>query len=403
MRPFLPRWWRLAAKTAAWEWQGLWRVRATAGRVPWAGSCPLISLSVTRCCCWGRGPAEPEDGKQGSNKPLKEWTLVVSPFGRLKVRLPCHVTVCSLDPHQYPDADRVLVTVRGMNTASPHGADLDNLHVKYDEALKEMAIISDDVDNMASVDVRTPVKFDLDIKTSGDGCVKAENMDCDRCQIETEMGNSILQSIKSQKIDIQAKGGNVICLGTLQGNVDIRVSQESGVNIEKLQGSSINISTKDGLLKTKYLYAESSFLSSEAGDILLGNVHGDTTVQSQTGNITIDSSEGFLKASTYQGEMDIYIVGQVGEADLKSQKGSITVKVPTTLKAHLWLSGRKVEVSPEIQLQGIQDVSREGHVTVTGHLNQKEEKEIYIKAETQNGTVHLKSQTWFQSVKLKTA
>ena len=46
------------------------------------------------------------------------------------------------------------------------------------------------------------------------------------------------------------------------------------MNIEKLQGTSINISTEDGLLKTKYLYAESSSLSSVAGDILLGSIHG---------------------------------------------------------------------------------------------------------------------------------
>ncbi|KAJ6666329.1 hypothetical protein lerEdw1_000601 [Lerista edwardsae] len=370
MLALLPRWWHLAAKMAVWEWRGLLRAGAVAGRTLWAGRCPQMSLFVTRPCCFSRGPAEPEDCKERGSKPLKEWTLIVSPFGQLKVRLPCHVTVCPLDPHKYPDADRVFVTVSGMNTDPPHGANLENLHVNYDEVLKEMAIFSDDMDSTASVDVKTPVKFDLDIKTSGNGCVKVEKMDCDRCKIETEMGNSTLQSLKS-------------------------------VNIEKLQGSSIKISTKDGLLKTKYLYAESSFLSSEAGDILLGNVHGDTSLQSQAGNITVDSAEGFLKASTYQGDMDVYIISQVGEVDLKSRKGSITVKVSPTLKANVQLSGSKVDVSPEIQLQGIQDGSREGRVTVTGHLNQKDEKEKFIKAETQNGTVHLKSQTWFQSVKLK--
>lgn len=53
------------------------------------------------------------------------------------------------------------------------------------------------------------------------------------------------------------------------------------MNIEKLQGESINISTEDGLLKTKYLYAESSSLSSIAGDILLGSIHGKMEIMSQ--------------------------------------------------------------------------------------------------------------------------
>ncbi|XP_061438074.1 protein FAM185A isoform X2 [Rhineura floridana] len=396
----LSRRWCMAAKIAAGNWHRLLKGGGIAGQKSY-GSCQQVRLFVTSSCSCSRHPTEPEASMQKSKKSLKEWTLIVSPFGLLKVRLPCHVSVCPLDPHKYPDADRVFVAVRGMNTKPAQGADLDNLHVKYDEVLKKITIISDDISSAASVDVRTPVKFDLDIKTSGNGCVKIEKIECDSCRIETEKGTSILQSVKGQKIDIQAKGGKVICLGTLQGNADIHVSQESSVNIEKLQGSSINISTKNGLLKAKYLYAESSFLSSAAGDILLGNVHGDTTLHTKTGDITVDSSEGFLKASTYQGEIDVYIINPKGEVDLKSQEGSVTVKVPATLKAYLQLSGSKVEVSPEIQLQSAQNASREGHITVTGHMNEKDEKGKHIKAETENGTVHLKSQTWFQSVKLK--
>lgn len=54
------------------------------------------------------------------------------------------------------------------------------------------------------------------------------------------------------------------------------------MDIEKLQGSTVNISTKDGSLKTKYLYAESSHLSSAAGDIFMGNVHGKIAKEFQS-------------------------------------------------------------------------------------------------------------------------
>lgn len=49
------------------------------------------------------------------------------------------------------------------------------------------------------------------------------------------------------------------------------------MTIDKLQGSTVNISTEHGLLEAKYLYTESSFLSSAAGDITLGSVHGKMT------------------------------------------------------------------------------------------------------------------------------
>ncbi|NXV30467.1 F185A protein, partial [Rissa tridactyla] len=335
-------------------------------------------------------------------KPLQEWALAVSPRGRLRVRLPCQVSVRPLDPQRYPGADRVLVAVSGAGgSPPPRGRQRDRVRVEYDEALEQMAIVAEGVDSKAAVDVRTPVKFDLDIKTSGTGCVKIQKIECDNCKIETEKGTSVLQSIKSHKIDIRTNGGKVIGLGTLYGNTDIRATEKGSVNIEKLQGTSINISTEDGLLKTKYLYAESSSLSSVAGDILLGSIHvNDTQVLLFSFFLFSDSSDGSLKASTHHGAIDVY-VSQLRKVDLKSQKGSITVKVPASLKAYLQLSGRKVDVSSEIQLKETQSASKDDHVTISGHMNQKNETDKWIKADTENGKVCLKSQSWIQSVKLK--
>ncbi|XP_067420618.1 protein FAM185A isoform X2 [Emydura macquarii macquarii] len=277
MRGPCPGWWHLGVRVA-----GVRRGLLSSGgpwRGPRGGSWSCTALFVTG----------PQEGKKRGNKPLKEWTLIVSPFGQLEVRLPCHVTVSPLDPLRYPEADRALVRVSGVDDNLHQQMDLDCIHVKYDEALKKMTIVSDHIDSKAAVVVKTPMKFDLDIKTSGTGCVKIQKIECDNCRIETEKGTSILQSIKSHKIHVRTKGGKLICLGTLHGNADIHATEKSSVNIEKLQGTSIKISTEDGLLKTKYLYAESSFLSSTAGDILLGSIHGDTTLQSKTGNITVDA------------------------------------------------------------------------------------------------------------------
>lgn len=91
-----------------------------------------------------------------AHQTLKEWALLVSPFGRLRTRLPCHLAVRPLDPLIYPDADRVLVAVSGVEGGT---RDLADLQVKYDEALREVAIVSDTIDPQASVEVIAPLKF----------------------------------------------------------------------------------------------------------------------------------------------------------------------------------------------------------------------------------------------------
>ncbi|NXT05087.1 F185A protein, partial [Prunella fulvescens] len=248
---------------------------------------------------------------------------------------------------------------------------------------------------------KTLLILDLDIKTSGTGCVKIQKIECDNCKIETEKGTSVLQSIKVQRTLPHCLRRDCVVGCSVKTEIPVLEMRSTlSVNIEKLQGTTINISTEDGLLKTKYLYAESASLSSESGDIMLGSVHGNTNLQTKRGSITVDSSDGSLKASTYHGTIDVY-VSQLRKVDLKSQKGSITVKVPASLKAYLELSGRKVDVSSEIQLKETQSASKDDHVTLSGHMNQRDETDKWIKADTQNGKVYLKSQSWIQSVKLK--
>lgn len=149
---FAPRWgWGLGSfqlgQLQVWaaEAVGRWACRACQTRLygsgsgeRWPGSDPEVS---------GFGPP---------GRTLKEWALLVSPFGRLRARLPCHLSVRPLDPLTYPDADRVLIAVSGVESGAHDPA---CLQVKYDEAQKEVAIVSDTIDPQATVEVNAPLKF----------------------------------------------------------------------------------------------------------------------------------------------------------------------------------------------------------------------------------------------------
>ncbi|KAG7523368.1 hypothetical protein JOB18_045504 [Solea senegalensis] len=331
-------------------------------------------------------------------QPLKQWTLNVSPFSSVRAQLSCSISISPLDPHSFPEADRVFLTVHGADTEQPE-VGVDHVHVHYDDQSSELLISADKVNSSVSVDLTAPIKCNLFITTRGEGNVEVKNMECNICEVQTERGNCSLHSVKGHQIQVQSRGGRVTGVGTIHGNVDISTCGAAGVDVKKLQGTRMNVSTERGSLKVKAIYAESSSISSSSGRIQLGLVHGDATVKNVSGDTVIDGSNSSLSVSSDSGGIDVY-VGDGSSADLHSQKGAVCVRVPSTLKAGVELCGESMEISPEVVLSALEKNTSQGQTTVTGYMNGASAVDRWVKARADTGSVALKTQSWFESLKL---
>ncbi|KAI3371423.1 hypothetical protein L3Q82_024022 [Scortum barcoo] len=331
--------------------------------------------------------------------PLKRWDLEVSPFSTVRARLGCSISVRPLDPHDFPEADRAFITVHRTDTEQEEGVGLDDLQVHYDEQSKELLISAEKVDSSVLIDVAAPIKSNLFIATQGKGNVQVKKMDCDICKVQTEKGNCWLHSVKSHRVEVQSRGGHVTGAGTIHGDVDISTCGDSAVDVKKLQGTKMNVSTERGSLKVKAIYAESTCVSSCSGKVELGHLHGNATVTNVSGDTVIDGSNSFLKVSSHSGGIDVY-VGDGGSAEIHSQDGAVCVRVPSSLKAGVELCGASVDISPEVVLHGVENNTTEGQTTVTGFMNGKSAAEHRVKARADRGSVRLKTQSWFESLKL---
>ncbi|KAL3061712.1 hypothetical protein OYC64_009791 [Pagothenia borchgrevinki] len=329
--------------------------------------------------------------------PLRQWSLTVDPFSTVRAQLACSISIRSLDPHDFPESNRVFITVHGTDTEQEVG--LDDLHVHYDDQSKELLISGEKVKGSVSLDMTAPTKCNLFITTQGKGNVQVKNMECDICKVQTESGNCLLHSVKSHQVEVQSNGGHVTGVGTIHGNVDISTCGDSGVDVKKLQGTKMNISTEHGPLKVKAIYAESSFVSSCSGRVELGHVHGKATVKNVSGDTVIDGSNSFLRVSSHSGAIDVY-VGDGGSAELHTQEGAVCVRVPSSLEAGLELSGTSVDISPEVVLHGVENNTTEGQTTVTGYINGVSPVDHWVKAQAERNSVRLKTQSWFESLKL---
>ncbi|ROL43970.1 Protein FAM185A [Anabarilius grahami] len=293
-------------------------------------------------------------------------------------------------------ADRAFITVHV--TDANQTLNVDKFHVDYDDQSNELQILSDEVDINVTVELTAPIKCDLLIKTKDKGNVKIKNMESDLCHVHTERGHCVLKSVKGHEVQVQSTGGNVTGLKTLHGNVDISTSVDSNIDIKKIQGTTMNLSTEHGDLKVKAIYAESTSLSTSSGNIQIGHVHGEALVRSETGNIAIDSSSGALKVFTAAGNIHAY-VGEDGSAELHSQQGAVSVRVASTMKTAVRLCGTSVSISSEIVCQETERTSADGKTTVTAHLNEGMYEEQWIKATAEKGAVDLRSQSWFETLR----
>ncbi|KAF7662885.1 hypothetical protein LDENG_00223870 [Lucifuga dentata] len=378
----------------------------------WSSACQRGCVGLLRCstlslrCClhtprsfsispWASSAVTPTCEEK--NKPLKQWTLTVNPFTTVRAQLACSISIHPLDPHAFPEADRAFVTVHGAGI--DQGVRLDHFHVHYNEQSKELVISADELNNNVSVELAAPIKSNLYITTQGKGNVVVKKMECDICKVQTEKGNCLLHSVKGHHVHVQSKAGHITGVGTIHGNVDISTCGESSVDVKKLQGTKMNVSIEQGPLKVKAIYAESSSVSSCSGRVELGNIHGNATVKTLSGDIVVDGSNSLLKVSSHSGDIDVY-VGDGGSAEVHSQEGAVCVRVPSLLRAGVELCGASVEISPEVVLHGVERNTTEAKTTVTGRMNGESQMDQWVKAQADRGSVRLKTQSWFESLKL---
>ncbi|XP_054632477.1 protein FAM185A [Dunckerocampus dactyliophorus] len=333
------------------------------------------------------------------SRTLREWSLVVSPFSTVRARLGCSISVQPLDPHAFPEADRAFVTVHSGASTNCEEKDVDDFHVQYDEHGKELLVLAERDDSSLSVYISAPIKSNVVISTHGKGNIEVKNMECDICKVHTERGNCILHSVKGHQVEVRS-GGDVTGVGTIHGNVDISASGGSVVHVKKLQGTTMKLSTELGDLKVKAIYAESSCISSCKGKMELGHLHGDATVKNTTGDTHIDGSNGSLKVSSQSGDIDVY-VGDGGSAEMLSQEGAVCIRVPSSLRAEVDLCGASVDVSHDVTLHQLQKNTTESQTRVTGYMNTDCPVEQRLKVTTERGSVSLRTQSWFESLKLR--
>jgi len=303
-----------------------------------------------------------------SSKPILPdvWEFQTEPFGKLIVEVPFHVDVRPLDPLSCPNQDRIQVTLKneeeklvpdwmeGVECRVDHDPKKHVLHVLGDLNETGYAAFPSLESLPIFLEVFIPIKYDVDIVTRHHARVSVKGLECDAVEVSTEAGMTNLAGLKARQVRISSSFGDINVGGTLYGNVELLTAGEGSLNVHKVQGS-LTASTEAGALWIKSAYLTRCSLSTTGGDVRVTNLTGeDNQVTSLHGDLTLDSVDGCLEASTQTGNIAATFsrVPSLSSlvARIASESGDIDVKVEPEVSANVFLVGEQIQVDPSFEI-----------------------------------------------------
>ncbi|XP_071484973.1 protein FAM185A-like [Diadema antillarum] len=346
---------------------------------------------------------------------VKSWPFELStPFGKLMIKQTWFPTrIVPTNPHDYPAADRVFVHLLsssdtslggGATSGSEEIAQLDSkiledvinsVQCSLDEqgihlTHKKLA----DVSSLAFI-IEVPTCYDIQVSSSGSGHISVENLENEECSIDSEDGNVTLKSMKAAHVNIRSRSGDIMCVKALQGSGVIATGHQGKVTTDRLQGLDFEITTDAGAVHIKDIYSRTATVTSANGPITIQNMHTVCKIAS-TADVNVGCVEGVLSATLSESGSFKGYLSRHDSAEIQTDKGNIEIRVPEECRSHVHLEAKEVDIDSALVFRSTKP--SDSHATI-GELNGGGE-EAKITAQTQEGSITVKTQSWFDSLGL---
>ncbi|BFZ08370.1 hypothetical protein BsWGS_11409 [Bradybaena similaris] len=337
---------------------------------------------------------------------IETWFYEVCPRGSLEASLPFRTEIRPLNPENYPYMNKVIIQLHfnaaeGAKIPSTHQlsqiSDLYELRVGFDEDKANMKISCDVISGVfvpITCTLLVPLQFDLKINMTEDSTLSVEKMESNAIIIDSEKGDCFLTNIKSGSVSALCRSGNITCKSKVLGNVYFHTGKSGSILADKLQGSNIFCETEMGSVVVKSLYADSAIFRSDAGNVLLGQCHGQIYMQAEKSHLKIESLEGDLDVGLQSGSVEVHL-SKHNKADVEVTTGDISLSFPEGTSTDLNLDSRTVVVDENVDATftytGLPH-HKEGHIGEKG--------KALVNARTLSGTIYLKCLDWIHTTKL---
>jgi len=327
----------------------------------------------------------------------------VPTFGKVLIRTGhlCDVNVQPVSPETSIDQNVAFIECQ-------HPVTIKTTVLKSCLSIEDDNSVARSVDDKGSVcNIEVPIKFDLCAILKKQRNIAIANLNNDEVSVQTEHGSCRLHKIMSGDVVVRSIGGDITCTDVLQGNAVLETGESGVINISKPLCQSISLTTCNGSIEVKSLYAENSHFVTRSGNIHIGSAHRNVNVtNSQKGDLTIGSLDGSLKASFLTGNVNIFISRHHG-VDISVASGKVTLQFSDSLQTKLDLTAADICIDDQLNCMNLKWDKCENRVQVSGSLGGHEGIEVKgiptVKVVNSTGQINIVYKNWIDTLRLSTA
>ncbi|EDV24772.1 uncharacterized protein TRIADDRAFT_56919 [Trichoplax adhaerens] len=233
-------------------------------------------------------------------------SYAVAPRGKINISMPCKLA--RIIPMMSDDQMLVrLIDHDGYQVDQVLQVDIEknNTNHRSDIKINSKPELMQDLRNKLQFELQVPMHYDLDINLE-DGDVQIENLESRAIKINLLNGSCVTKSLKA-------------------------------IFANKLQGSTISLTTDKGNVAVESVYCKSMDCKSEMGLIRLGSCH--------------DSLSGSAEIASRDGSISIHVDAHaIGNVDLQTTEGNIDITVPSNLGVSAHFIASHLELDRKLSL-----------------------------------------------------
>ncbi|CAF3867796.1 unnamed protein product [Rotaria sp. Silwood2] len=338
-------------------------------------------------------------------------TLNIPNQGRLEVRCPFNLHIAPIQPTDFPRLDRAFFTIygdSGFKFSKETWHKLFKFSTEFSSDTRTLRVLGHFTESgekelceqthTLEVHCQIPPHYELDINCTDNNNVSAEHLQSPRVHIQTKRGECSLKNIIADSIVVHSQTGNIKCLGSLQGTIDLSTERDGIIQASKLEGGFIRLKVENSDIHVKSIYSEYFFIQGQHGHFSVRNLYGHGIVDLNRGSIKIGSIEGDVSLQCEKGDVKAFF-SSTSLSTIRVQEGDVQLGIIDTAGIRLNLVGKRVQVAEDAEHFHMETIRKAGIVQVQGFISD-ESATASIDVNAPKGTIQLRVQDWFSTLKL---